>query len=710
MTSTFSLRNNPTQAARAVKPQALQAGAARQYRAPYAAWRRGALGATTAAGILLVAPHVYAAQQDHGAEAEPQAAAVTLNTVVVTASAGGIARDAREAPASVSVVSREELESKPYRDLADALSSVPGVMTTAGSDRKEISVRGMGGAYTLTLIDGKRTDSREASRLSDGLGQMNAWTPPVSAIERIEVVRGPMSALYGADAMGGVINIVTRKVASEWRGEVSTDFLLQQHAESGNAHNANFFLAGPITPQVLGLQLYGQDSSRAEDHIFNGYRDSERNSITAKLALTPNTRHDIVLEANRTRQRIRQQPGKTIDPGCISYSFLGCADPYDKKVDVDRYSLSHTGRWTWGTSETYVQQEKFEVSSQDIRLKNTEFRTSWAITLGKHVTTFGAGFQRKQLHDSYSNAVTALYDIRRQQKSLFAEDAWYLGDVVTVTAGVRLDDDNRFGKHWSPRLYGVWNIFPQWILKGGVTSGFKSPDMTQVASGYASASGVGNIYGNRELKPEQTQSLEAGILYHQDGTSGGLTVFNNKFKDRITSVACIAGDPCFSMPGGFGFAGPLPAQTYANVDRAITRGVEATLRLPVRRNMSLDSSYTYTYSRQESGPDAGKPLNKLPRHLLASTLNYQPAAALATWARIAYRGKDSNNVGGIYAILFPVEAPSYTTLDVGATYVVNRTFTMRAAVYNVGDKDIGYRNYGFVEDGRRYWLGMTVKF
>lgn len=634
-----------------------------------------------------------------------------LPTLVVTASAGGMQQDANEAPASISAIPRQELESKPYRDIADALSSVPGVVTTGGSDRKEINIRGMSSDYTLTLIDGKRTDSREASRLSDGWGQMNAWSPPVSAIERIEIVRGPMSALYGADAIGGVVNIITRKVAKEWSGELSTDTLLQTHRNSGNGHQGNFYLTGPIKQDLLSLQVYGQYSKRAEDKIYYGYRDSNRGSINAKLAFTPTPDHDFVVEANHTEQNIRQNPGKSIDPSCITYSYFGCADPYRKKVDVDRYSLSHTGRWSFGTSETYVQQEKFDVSSQDIHLKNTEFRTSWAVPVGDHVVTVGGGAKRNELHDSFSNTVTNVYDITRTQWSLFAEDAWYLTDDFSLTSGLRMDDDNRFGRHWSPRIYGVWGFAPEWTLKGGVTFGFKSPEMTQVAGNYASAGGLGNIYGNANLKPEKSINQEIGVLYSKSGVSGGITLFNNNFRDKITSVACSLNDPCYRLPGGAGYFGrQLFPQTYDNVDRAITRGVEGTLRLPLADDVTLDTTYTYTYSRQETGAYRGKPLNKLPQHLLSSTMNYKPTDDFATWARLTYRGKDSENVGGVSAALQPINAPSYTVIDIGSSYEVNKNVKVRAAIYNVGDKKIRYDDYGFVEDGRRFWLGMTAKF
>merc|ERR1712023_19927 len=115
----------------------------------------------------------------------------------------------KEAPASISVLDKEDLSERFYRDLTDAMTDIPGVIVTGGGDREDISLRGMGSQYTLILVDGQRQSSRETRPNSDGPGVEGAWIPPLSAIERIEVIRGPMSSLYGSDAIGGVINIIT---------------------------------------------------------------------------------------------------------------------------------------------------------------------------------------------------------------------------------------------------------------------------------------------------------------------------------------------------------------------------------------------------------------------------------------------------------------------------------------------------------------------
>ncbi|MGL6351514.1 MAG: TonB-dependent receptor plug domain-containing protein, partial [Aeromonas sp.] len=146
-----------------------------------------------------------------------QAYAAEQEVMVVTAS--GFQQKIEDSAASISVITREQLEKRAYRDVTDALKDVPGVVVTGGGSSSDISIRGMGSKYTLMLVDGKKVDSRGTRPNSDGPGIEQGWLPPLQAIERIEVVRGPMSSRYGSDAMGGVINVITRKTTGlAWQG------------------------------------------------------------------------------------------------------------------------------------------------------------------------------------------------------------------------------------------------------------------------------------------------------------------------------------------------------------------------------------------------------------------------------------------------------------------------------------------------------------
>ncbi|MCD8512055.1 MAG: TonB-dependent receptor plug domain-containing protein [Nitrincola sp.] len=149
-------------------------------------------------------------------------ASVRLDDLVISASV--FEQKITDAPASISVVSREELEQKNFSNLAEALRTVEGVDVLGNTGKTgglNISIRGMPSEYTLILIDGRRQGAA-GNITPNGFGEMStSFIPPVSAIERIEVIRGPMSTLYGSDAIGGVVNIITRKVGDEWVGSLT---------------------------------------------------------------------------------------------------------------------------------------------------------------------------------------------------------------------------------------------------------------------------------------------------------------------------------------------------------------------------------------------------------------------------------------------------------------------------------------------------------
>lgn len=614
-----------------------------------------------------------------------------LETIVVTAS--GHEQRVADAPASITVITRETLEKGAYRDLTDALRDVPGVvMTQSDNNTSDITIRGMGPTYTLILVDGRRMSTRE-TQTNGSTGTDQSWVPPLEAIERIEVVRGPMSSLYGSDAMGGVINIITRKVPRQWGGSLRADATVQEDSDSGNAYQGNFYLAGPLVQDLLGLSLNGIYSVREEDDILNGYNDHTNRGVTARLSFTPDKRHDITLEAGSSRQHYVSTPGKTLAAnGTLS----------DRPFEREQLAIAHKGRWGFATSDSHVQRETVRNVARDMTIENTVFNSAWTLPLGlQHVLTAGAYYNRQNLTDTTTNRISSRSTADRTQYAVFAEDEWRLSEQLALTGGLRFDDDETGGSQWSPRLYAVWHVTPAWTVKGGVSTGFRAPSLRQTLGDWGATSRGGNIYGNPDLKPEKSLSKEIGLLYRDDGgLSGSLTVFDNEFTDKITRIACPTCGPANAW-------GNLPT-TYVNVDDAITRGVEATLSAPLARRLKLVASYTYTESEQKSGAYAGSPLTQLPEHLLSASLNWTPTDPLEAWTKLSYRGKESQPTTGPSS--GSVIAPSATFLDIGANYKVNKSVSLQAGIYNLLDEDVTYEEYSYVEDGRRYWVGVTYKF
>lgn len=335
-------------------------------------------------------------------------------------------------------------------------------------------------------------------------------------------------------------------------------------------------------------------------------------------------------------------------------------------------------------------------------IRNTTASTKWSMPLfERHIATVGAFYSLEDLKDTTTNKMSDRSTVDRWQYAFFVEDEWQITDSFALTGGLRMDNEKTSGIHWSPRLYGVWHLNDNWTIKGGVSTGFRAPSLRQTLPDWGATSRGGNMYGNPDLKPEKTLTKEIGLIYNDDsGLMAGITLFDNEFTDKITRVPC---PEC----------GPVNAQgrsatTYVNVDDAITRGVEATLTAPLSEKLSLTSSYTYTYSKQKSGQYAGNPLNQMPEHMFNLGLDWKPTDKLNGWMKVTYRGKESDPTQGISAST--TMAPSATYVDLGGSYDVNKNVTVYAGIYNIFDKQVRYDEYGYVEDGRRYWLGMNVKF
>lgn len=190
-----------------------------------------------------------------------------LDTSVVSAS--GFSQDIKEAPASISIVKKEDLENKPYRDVAEAIADIPGVDLFASKGKTgtyQITMRGITG-YTLILIDGRR-QSVGGDVGPNGFTEItSSFLPPISAIERIEIIKGPMSTLYGSDALGGVVNIITKKSPEKWGLSVQTEALLQEDSQWGNLYGTSIYGSGPLIKDKLSLTLRAREFYREGSNV-----------------------------------------------------------------------------------------------------------------------------------------------------------------------------------------------------------------------------------------------------------------------------------------------------------------------------------------------------------------------------------------------------------------------------------------------------------
>jgi outer membrane receptor for ferrienterochelin and colicins len=633
-----------------------------------------------------------------GAHAQAQVqsapAAVTLLDEV-TVTAAGYEQSVEDAPASVTIITGDEIRKRSYRDLTDALRDVEGVTVNGSANETDISIRGMPADYTLILVDGKRQSARE-SRVNGNAGYEQSFIPPAEAIERIEVVRGPMSSLYGSDAIGGVINVITRKVSPDWGGSVTYDYSARQHSDQGNARQTQLYVNGPIVQDLLGLQVWGRYLDRqADDDVqdTNGFTKADHRDLTARLAFTPTIDHDILLEAGATR--LKNGDG-------LSANWA----TREQENKRDHWSLSHQGRWDWATSDVSFSQEESSreglasASQSDVLgrkpvVKNSVFDAKLVIPTEHNITTTGVQWNETSITDWNQGLGDKVdYEFSVVQKALFAENEWAMTDSFSLTTGLRMDRHEEYGDHFNPRIYGVWHATDDWTIKGGIARGFKAPELRAVVEDYAYLRrNTYVMFGNPDLKPESSTNYELSAMWsNRNDLSAGATVFYNDFKDKLSTVT--------TSERWNGYI----IMDRVNVDKAVIQGVELNGRWDITPSLVAKANYTYTDSEQKSGANAGAPLALTPEQKANLRADWTLSDRLSTWAAVSYYGKGYGNT------LTDVASPAYTTADFGGSFELTDNISLNAALYNVTDKRLDDDTYGTVNYGRTLWASTTVRF
>ncbi|AWP31922.1 catecholate siderophore receptor CirA [Pantoea vagans] len=618
--------------------------------------------------------------------------------MVVTASS--VEQNLKDAPASISVITREDLQRKPVQNLKEVLKDVPGVQLTNESDNRQgVSIRGLGSSYTLILVDGKRVNSRNAVFRHNDFDL--SWIPAES-IERIEVVRGPMSSLYGSDALGGVVNIITRKVGTQWHGTLSADTTVQEHRDRGDSGNGNFFASGPLVDDLLGVKVYGALGKRNKDQAssasgstgqprIEGYTSRNAN---VEFSLTPDKDQDITFGYGMDRQ---DRDSDTLDKN---------------RIERENYSLGHAGRWGVANTELRFYGEKIEnKNAETITSKNNSLDGKVVIPLGDYTQflTFGGEYRNDKLEDAVNMKNGG--SVQANQYALFLEDEWHIFENLTLTGGVRMDDHENYGVNWSPRAYLVYNATDTVTVKGGWASAFKAPSLLQLSPDWLSGScrGSCNVVGNKDLKAETSESMEFGLYYAGqrgwlEDVTASATVFQNDIDDMITVIRTANRSLAPSYPNFAGFdASGNPIFRYYNVNKARIRGLETELGLPVADKLNVRLNYTYNDARDLSN-SGNKPLSELPFHTTNATLDWKPLEGWSFYLSANYKGKSRTVTDG------NATPGGYTTWNTGGSYQVNKAVKIRAGVLNLTDKDLNRDDYSYNEDGRRYFAAVDYSF
>jgi len=651
------------------------------------------------------------------AAALPIAAAAQqeLPAVVVTGSA--TAKAFEDAPASISVLTREDIERRPVQELNELLGTVPGVtLNRSGNMVPGVQLRGLGSAYTLILIDGRRVNSTSA--VFRGNDYDFGWIPP-EEIERIEVVRGPMSSLYGSDAIGGVVNIITKKVGQSWRGSARADGIFQENSLAGDTWAVNATVSGPLIADTLGVRLTGAMDRRAADDpslnppAANGISQPampnlQNQFLSGRMAWTPNASNDVILDLETSSR----------DHGGF-------------ELDRDAWSIAHSGRYDFGSTQLRFYGDVTKNQTGTVTGQINPNRAEMMVLDGKYSNQFdllvpqtlsiGGEYRNEELKDPANLSGPPGFPARTDpsteisQWALFLEDDIAITRDFTLTAGVRYDDHEKFGGHTSPRIYGVYRPLQGLTLRAGYSEAFRAPTLLQNSPYWGSVScgspTVGcYIIGSEELEPETSESWEVGAMYDGGFWGLGATYFDNRLKNMIDITNRTANRVLApTYPNFVGFLPDgRPIFRYENIASVETSGVEVSGRLGLFSSLNITANYTYTDAKNTSGT-IDLPLTYRPENVANITADWQ---ALPDWVFstvISYTGSQYISVPANGLNLISAEA--FTTADIMAAWNVTRNFTLRFGVLNVADETVDRTNtLEFNVDGRRYFVSLTGRF
>ena len=722
--------------------------------------KQRALAAAVALTLSGTAHAVYAEDtqaQKEGYETAP---------VVVTAS--GFEEDVRFAPASISVIKADEIAQRGYTDLRQVLDMVEGVDTfgaTGRFDTPAVSIRGMDDGYTLLLVDGvAQVGPGIAGGMMRSFNQLaNTSLPTPSQIERIEVVRGPMSTLYGSDAMGGVINIITKKVTDEFHGSVSVGSILETTDDKSNTMKYNFNVAGPITPGKVGMQMRGSYLKRGPSAfgVDKEKRDYDNWNLGTRVTYTPTAGHSYYLDIDRG-QNMRDgdfaQLGRM--PAPIPNAFVrtnlrgDVAQRFDRTKVVlgAENKVGKEGTWTntlsflrnemhldadmTGTAKPSILPLRIPIRSQirnNVKNDFVTFDTKYVTPLGDdHTLAVGARWQREGVdyHLKRTIAPTGwapppFVNMMRQRSSndngslsrsswaLYGEDTWALTKKLVFTYGLRYDHPEDYDDNLSPRGYLIYMPNRNFTVKGGVATGYKAPTMLQSAPVDIHLNITGEIYrGNTGLKPEKSTTEEIGFYYHNEhDTDAHLTFFHTDFQNKIDLSDAVGG-----------------VRTYENVGKARIHGVEVGTKFAIAPKVSAGLNWTLLTSQIKSGKNVGQPLRSTPKQAVNLRLDWMPTDATDVWLSAQYRSGmyRSKQAAGIASHYRP-----FTVLNMGVTHKLRDGLSMQFAVNNLLNRNFDqtsmaadgmkYGDYydeidadgiagGSYMSRRSYWLGLTYNF
>ena len=634
-------------------------------------------------------PHTAAAQPSshpaHRAAARPARPAPTAATAApspfppAVVSPTGIVTPVDQVASSVSVVTDKDIQTQQYRSVPDVLATIPGlnvVQSGGPGGQTSVFMRGTNSNHTKVLIDG--IDAGDPSTPNGAFDYGNLLT---ADIQQLEVLRGPQSGLYGSDAIGGVVSIVTRKGDGPARATGSFEVgsfqtFNQTVGLSGSQDNVNYSFnlghlhAGdvPVTPQQLlppGQKAIGNNYDNKTFSSKVGVDLNENLTINSVIRYT-----DSLLYFTGDNFNYPSSPNATQSSHAVQQLLTreeAVWSLFDGRIK-NYFGVNYTNSHSYDITANLAT----PTSTTGDRLK-FDWHAVAEITSGNNIV---AGLEQQT-----DRINTAGFAAENGNKAGFIELQSQLWDRVFVVANVREDANDQFGDHMTYRV-APSVIVPgtETTLKASYGTGFKAPSLSQLYQD----SPAFNFYGNRNLKPEQSTGYDAGFEQpvFNNRLRFGSTYFHNDITDLINANATFT--------------------SYTNVGLAITEGTESFVAARITDRLSLRADYTFTRAIDAL---TGMELLRRPKQKWSATASWLPIDALTLSATVLHVGNwvDVSRDGTVSGL----DAPGYTLVNLRGDYAFNDQVKIFGRVENLFNTH--YQNpTGYLAPGLGIFGGVRI--
>jgi outer membrane receptor for ferrienterochelin and colicins len=591
-----------------------------------------------------------------------------LDAIVVTGSR--TERPLGEAPVATEVITREEIDESGAQNLGELLEEQPGIQIDRGFAGAAPRLQGLPADYTLILIDGVRQPGR-----IDGAIDLDRFS--IEDVERVEIVRGSSSALYGSDAMAGVINIITRRASKPLDIDAQGSF--------GAYHTIDASAAIGVRRRQWSTRLsaggHERDSYDLDpSDIATSQSASTQYNIANQTTFSPARGLTLTLTGD-----YRHQDRDAVDIGASG----GAVFDRNNRTETGSVLLKPEWKFDGGArlelrSSIGIFRDQFLLDQrnsndldelQDTREQLAQLGAQWDTLLGsEHLATIGTEVSYESLRTA--RLVTGRGE--RVRGALYVQDEWTVLDapVLVVLPGARLDLDSQFGAYVTPRVALRFDPVDTVTLRLGYGWGFKAPDFRELYLLFENPSVGYLVEGNTDLKPEKSRNGNAGAEY-RPYRSVWLSAqgFYNVLSDRIGTNLVPSTDD-----------GPQRFR-YENVDSATSLGLETDVRFSPVAGLRIDLGYAWTHTRNEAD---GQPLSGQPVHRATASVRYREEdwgfetlwRAAFIGSRPFYEDIDGDDVSERQ------DASAYASLDARVAQRVGfglRTFIQGENLLNAGD-------------------------